>query len=71
MKLHAVFDNKGHILGAAQLDGNSPVRARPKADEKAGQKAADIYVPAEYQHYDLAAVLERLRWGRSRQSFRS
>ena len=25
MKLHAVFDNKGHILGAAQLDGNSPV----------------------------------------------
>jgi hypothetical protein len=61
MKLHLVFNKEGHILGAAQVDGNSRVRARPRADEQAGQRAADVYVPAEYQHYDLAAVLERMR----------
>jgi hypothetical protein len=31
------------------------------ADEHAGHRAADVYVPAEYQHYDLAAVCQRLR----------
>jgi hypothetical protein len=61
MKLHVVFSKDGEILGAALLDGTTPVRARPIADEQAGHRAADVYVPAEYQHYDLAAVCQRLR----------
>ena len=61
MKLHVVFDEHGEILGAAQLDGDAGVRARPMADEKAGHQAVDVYVPAEYLHYDLAAVCQRLR----------
>ena len=36
-------------------------RARPIADEKESQRAADVYVPHEYQHYDLAGVCRRLR----------
>jgi hypothetical protein len=61
MRLHVVFDSEGEILGAAQLDRVAPVRARPIADEQAGQRAADVYVPAEYQHYDLAAICQRMR----------
>jgi hypothetical protein len=61
MKLHVVFDRDGKILGAAQLGGAERVRARPIADEKEGQRAADVYVPPEYQHYDLAGVCQRLR----------
>jgi hypothetical protein len=61
MKLHVVFNSDGEILGAAQLDGATRVRARPIADEKVGQRAADVYVPAEYKHYDLATVCQRLR----------
>jgi hypothetical protein len=61
MKLHVVFDKDGEILGAAQLDAAAPVRARPVADEKAGHRATDVYVPVEYQHLDLAAVCQRLR----------
>jgi hypothetical protein len=61
MRLHVVFTEAGEILGAALLDRTSPVRARPIADEQAGHRAADVYVPAEYQHYDLAAVCQRLR----------
>jgi hypothetical protein len=61
MKLHVVFNKDGEILGAAHLDAATPVRARPMADEQAGQRAAEVYVPAEYHHYDLAAVCQRLR----------
>jgi hypothetical protein len=61
MKLHVVFDKDGEILGAAQVDAAAPVRARPMPDEKAGHRAADVHVPAEYRHYDLAAVCKRLR----------
>lgn len=61
MKVHVVFDKDGAIVGAARLDAAAPVRARPLADEQAGQRAAEVYVPAAYQHYDLAAVCQRLR----------
>jgi hypothetical protein len=61
MKLHVVFNQDGEILAAVQLDPGATVRARPRADEQAGHRAADIYVPAEYGHYDLAAVCQRLR----------
>jgi hypothetical protein len=61
MRLHVVFDKDGGILGAARLDSIGPVRARPLADERAGQRAADVHVPPEYGHYDLAAVCRRLR----------
>jgi hypothetical protein len=61
MKLHVVFDKDGTILGAAQLDVDARIRARPIADEQAGQRAADVYVPADYQHYDLAAVCQRMK----------
>jgi hypothetical protein len=61
MKLHVVFNQDGEILGAAQLDGAARVRVRPIADEKAGHRAADVYVAAEYRHWDLAAVCQRLR----------
>jgi hypothetical protein len=60
MRLHVVFDSSGEILAAAHL-GSAAVRARPRADEQAGQQAADIYLPVEYQHYDLGAVCHRLR----------
>jgi hypothetical protein len=61
MKLHIVFGGDGRILGAAILDGAARVRARPMADGKEGQRAADVYVPVEYQHYDLAALCQRLK----------
>ena len=61
MKLHVVFDKNGEILAAAQLDAEAPVRARPVADEKAGHRAAEVYVPAEYGHYDLAGVCQRMK----------
>jgi hypothetical protein len=61
MKLHVVFGKDGVILGAAQLDGDAPVRARPMEDEKAGHRAADVYVPAEYRHFDLAGICQRLK----------
>jgi hypothetical protein len=61
MKLHVVFDKNGEILGAARLDTASPIRARPLADEKAGHRASDVYVPAAYQDYDLAAICQRFK----------
>ena len=61
MKLHVIFNREGEILAAAQLDSDAPVRARPVADEQAGHRAADVYVPAEYQHYGLADLCQRLR----------
>ena len=61
MKLHLVFNKDGEILGAAQLDSASPVKARPIADEQAGHRSADVYVPVEHQHYDLAAICQRLK----------
>jgi hypothetical protein len=61
MKLHVVFNKDGEILAAARLDSAAPVRTRPIADEQAGHRAADVYVPAEYRHHDLAAICERLR----------
>ncbi len=60
MRLHVVFNQNGDILGAARLGGDAPVRARPVADEQAGHRAAEVIVPAEYRHYDLAAVCQRL-----------
>jgi hypothetical protein len=68
MKLHVVFNKEGEILGAAQLSSGTAqpnsgprIRARPIADEQAGQRASDVYVPAEFQHYDLAAICQRLK----------
>jgi hypothetical protein len=61
MRLRVVFNENGDILGAAPLDSVGPVRARPVADERAGQRAADVYVPPEYGHYDVLAVCQRLR----------
>jgi hypothetical protein len=61
MKLHVVFGQNGHILAAAQISGSSSVRVRPRANEKAGERAADILVPDEYRHFDMAAICERLR----------
>jgi len=61
MKLHVVFNKDGEILGAAQLDTEAAVRARPVADEQAGHRAAEVYVPAEYQHYDFAGVCQRMK----------
>lgn len=61
MKLHVVFNSDGEILGAVRLGADAPVRVRPIADEEAGHQAADVYVPTEYRHYDLAAVCQRLK----------
>jgi hypothetical protein len=61
MKLHVVFNKDGEILAAVQRAPGASVRARPVADEEAGHRAADVYVPAEYRHYDLAAVCQRMR----------
>lgn len=61
MKLHVVYNKDGDIVAAARLDTAAPVLARPNADEKAGHRAAEINVPAEYQHYDLKGVFQKLR----------
>jgi hypothetical protein len=61
MKLHVVFNKEGDIVAATRLDVESAVRARPVANEQAGHKAAEIYVPVEHAHYDLGAVCQRLK----------
>jgi hypothetical protein len=61
MKLHVVFDSEGNIVGAAQVNAAASLRARPIPDEHAGHRSADVYVPVEYGHYDLAGVCQRLR----------
>jgi hypothetical protein len=61
MKLHVLFDKEGEILAAAQIDTSLPVRVRPVPDEKAGHRAAQVYVPAEYRHYDIAGVCQRMK----------
>jgi len=61
MRLHVVFDQSGKILGVAQVSRNSPVRVRPRANEKAGERVAEILVPGEYQHFDVAAICQRLQ----------
>ena len=61
MKLHVVFNKDGEILAAAQLDSGAPVRMRPIADEKAGHRAAEVYVPVEYQHFDFAGVCRQMK----------
>lgn len=61
MRLHVVFTENGDILAAALLDSVGPVRARPVADERAGQRAAEVYVPPEYAHYDVLAVCQRMK----------
>jgi hypothetical protein len=61
MKLRVVYSKDGDIVAAARLDTAAPVRVRPNADEQAGHRAADVYVPAEYHHYDLAGVCQKLR----------
>jgi hypothetical protein len=61
MKLHVLFDKDGQILAATRSDAGTPIRARPIADERAGLRVAEVYVPAEYTHYDLAGVCQRLK----------
>jgi hypothetical protein len=61
MRLRVVFNEKGNILAAAPLDSRGPVRARPVANEQAGQRAAEVDVPSEYADYDVLAVCRRLR----------
>jgi hypothetical protein len=46
-------------VAAVKLD-SAPVRAHPIADEQEGHGAAELYVPREYRHYDLAGVCQRL-----------
>ena len=60
MKLLVLHDKDGRIIAAARRDGDSPVRVRPMADDQAGHRIAEVYVPAEYAHYDLAAVCQRM-----------
>ena len=61
MRLHVVFNKDGDILAAVQLDSGSPIRVHPIGDEKAGHRAAEVYVPAEFQHFDLAGVCRRMK----------
>jgi hypothetical protein len=61
MKLHVVYNKDGDIVAAARLDTTAPVRIRPNADEKAGHRAADVNVPAEYHQHDLAGICQKLR----------
>jgi hypothetical protein len=60
MKLHVVFERDGTIVGAAQVNADAALRARPIPDEDAGHRSADVCVPVEYRHYDLAGVCQRL-----------
>lgn len=61
MKLHVLFNKEGEILAAAQIDPSFPVRIRPVPDEKAGHRVAQVYVPAEFRHFDIAGVCQRMR----------
>jgi len=61
MKLHVLFDKNGEILAASRRDSDMPVRARPMPDQQAGHRVAEVYVPAEYAHYDLAGICQRMR----------
>ena len=61
MKLHVVFNGDGDIVAAVHLTRGAAVRVRPVVDEQQGHRAADVHVPAEYQHFDLATVCRRMR----------
>jgi hypothetical protein len=62
MKLHVIFNKDGDILAAVQLaPDSSVVRARPVADEHAGQRAADVDVATEHQHHDLATLCQTMK----------
>ncbi len=61
MRLHVVFNEHGEILAAAQINSDEKVRARPIADPQKGHRATDVFVPAEYHHYDLGVILGRLK----------
>ncbi len=61
MKLHVVFNKDGEILGAVKLGGDSPIRVRPIVDQKIGHREAEVYVPAEYHHYDLTTICQRMK----------
>lgn len=61
MRLGVVFNENGDILAAALLDSLGSIRARPVANERAGQRAAEMDVPPEYADYDVVAVCRRLR----------
>ena len=61
MKLHVVYNKDGDIVAAARVDSTAPVRIRPNADEKAGHRAAEVSVPAEFQKHNLAEMLQKLR----------
>ena len=61
MKLHVLFDQSGEIVAAARRDSDASVRAQPMPDDDAGHRVAEVYVPAEYAHYDLAGICQRMR----------
>jgi hypothetical protein len=61
MKLHVVYAEDGAILGVARADAANGIQVRPRADEKAGERAAEVAVPAEYEHHDMAGILRELR----------
>jgi hypothetical protein len=61
MRLHIVFDQTGKILAVAQASRNSPVRARPRANETAGERAVEMLLPSEYRHFDVATICQRLQ----------
>ena len=60
MKLHVLYDKDGTIIAASRRDGGAPVRARPMPDDAAGHRMAEVYVPAQYAHLDLAGVCQRM-----------
>lgn len=61
MRLHILYNQEGEILAAVQLDLETPVRARPIPDPGKGHRAADVYVPSEYRHYDVGAICALLK----------
>jgi hypothetical protein len=61
MKLHVVFGQDGAILGFARVDAATGIQVRPRADEQAGQRAAEVTLPAEYERHDLTAILREFR----------
>jgi hypothetical protein len=44
-----------------KVDPDAPVQGRPRVDEQAGHRAADVYLAVGYGHDDRAAVGRRLR----------
>ena len=67
MRIHAVYDHSGKILAAISIDANEHATSAAKLGgalrpvPKPGQFAADLEVPHEHTHLELAELCRALK----------